>query len=111
MTRLTALSVLIPVSFFAQESPSISVKVRLVNVSFSARDTAGRLVTSLEREDIEAFDDGVQARIDFFAKGTESPLSLGLIVDGSGSQERVCTIRPVITGVCSSRPTGSQALN
>jgi len=88
VTRLAVLSVLIPVSFFAQESPSISVKVRLVNVSFSARDTAGRWVTTLYRQDIEVFDDGVQARIDFFAKGTESPLSLGLIVDASGSQER-----------------------
>jgi Ca-activated chloride channel family protein len=73
---------------FAQDSPPIRVNVRLVNVGFSARDTAGRLLTTLEKQDLEVYDDGVQAKIAFFAKGTELPLRLGLLVDNSGSQEK-----------------------
>jgi len=88
VTRSASLSALIGLTCFAQSPPPIRVNVRLVNVSFSARDTGGRLVTSLDKGDIEAFDDGVQANIAFFAKGGELPLRLGLIVDASGSQHR-----------------------
>src|SRR5689334_15767301 len=86
--RHVGLSALAALACFAQSSPSIRVNVRLVNVAFSARDGSGRLVPSLEREEIEAYDDGAPVKIAFFAKGTELPLSLGLIVDGSGSQRR-----------------------
>lgn len=88
MTRFPAVCVLIALSCVAQSLPPIRVNVRLVNVSFSARDAAGRLVTSLGKEDIEVYDDGAQSKVAFFAKGTELPLTLGLLVDASGSQQK-----------------------
>src|SRR5579864_2681668 len=71
----------------AQEEPHIRVDVSLVNVSFTARDRAGELVSNLTKDDVEVLDDGVPQAISFFARSADLPLSLGLIVDGSGSQE------------------------
>jgi Ca-activated chloride channel family protein len=86
------LSVLIVVSriSLAQEpatEKSIKVDVRLVNVAFSARNSRGGLVDNLSRNDIEVFEDAVPQKISFFARSAEVPLTLGLIVDASGSQE------------------------
>ena len=72
---------------FAQEPPAIRVDVRLVNVTFSVRDTRGALVTNLTKDDFEVLDDGVPQTIAFFARSADLPLTLGLIVDMSDSQE------------------------
>jgi Ca-activated chloride channel family protein len=66
---------------------SIHVAVNLVNVAFTARDARGALVDNLRKEEIEVFEDAVPQKISFFAKSTDVPLTLGLIVDVSGSQE------------------------
>ena len=71
----------------AQEAPAIHAKVNLVNVAFTARDSAGGLLSSLTAEDIRLFEDGKEQKIAHFAKSTDVPLTLGLIVDASGSQE------------------------
>lgn len=65
----------------------IKVDVNLVNVAFAARDAQGRLVENLKREDVELFEDAVPQKIEFFAKSTDLPLTLALIVDVSGSQD------------------------
>ena len=70
---------------FSQEP--IHVAVNLVNVAFSVRDTRGALVENLAKEDVEILEDAVPQKISFFAKSTEVPLTLGLIVDVSGSQD------------------------
>ena len=65
----------------------IQVAVNLVNVAFSARDGRGALVENLTRDDVEVLEDAVPQKISFFAKSTDVPLTLGLIVDASGSQD------------------------
>ncbi len=62
------------------------VDVQLVNVGFSVRDAQGHLVSGLGRDDFEVFEDGVRQKIAFFARSSDVPLNLGLIVDISGSQ-------------------------
>jgi Ca-activated chloride channel homolog len=81
-----ALFAILPVSF-AQELNAIRVNVRLVNVAFTVRDAQGKLVINLTKDDFEVFDDGQAQPISFFARGEDLPLTLGLIVDFSGSQE------------------------
>lgn len=66
----------------------IRVNVKLVNVAFSARDSRGALVNSLAKDDIEVFEDAVPQKISFFAHSIDVPLTLGLIVDFSGSQDQ-----------------------
>jgi Ca-activated chloride channel family protein len=65
----------------------IRVNVKLINVGLSVRDAEGRLVTTLDKDDFEVFEDGVPQKIAFFARSTDVPLNLGLLVDVSGSQE------------------------
>jgi Ca-activated chloride channel homolog len=58
-----------------------------VNVTFGVRDTKGALVTNLTKDDFEVLDDGVPQTISFFARSSDLPLTLGLVVDMSDSQE------------------------
>ena len=64
------------------------MNVRLVNVAFSARDSRGALVENLTNDDVEVFEDAVPQKISFFARSKDVPLTLGLIVDFSGSQDQ-----------------------
>jgi Ca-activated chloride channel homolog len=65
----------------------IRVDVNLVNVAFTAREATGALLPNLTKEDVELDEDAVPQRIEFFAKSTDLPLTLALIMDVSGSQE------------------------
>jgi Ca-activated chloride channel homolog len=51
------------------------------------RDAHGALVDNLTKEDVEIFEDNAPQKIAFFARSVDVPLTLGLIVDASGSQE------------------------
>lgn len=66
----------------------LRVNVKLVNVAFSARDSGGALVTNLSKDDVEVFEDAVLQKASFFAHSVDVPLTLGLIVDFSGSQDQ-----------------------
>ncbi|HKA00078.1 MAG TPA: VWA domain-containing protein [Candidatus Solibacter sp.] len=85
MKRRIAVSALLLPLLFAQAP--IRVDVNLVNVGFSVRDERGMLVTNLTQDDLEVIEDGVPQRIAFFARSTDVPLNLGLIMDFSGSQQ------------------------
>ncbi|HMD32142.1 MAG TPA: hypothetical protein VKG84_09535, partial [Candidatus Acidoferrales bacterium] len=65
----------------------VRVDVNLVNVAFTARGPNGALVDNLEQKDIELLEDGAPQKIAFFARSVDLPLTLGLVVDSSGSQE------------------------
>jgi Ca-activated chloride channel homolog len=66
---------------------SIKVDVNLVTVTFSVRDAGGALVDGLTQDDFEIAEDSAPQKIAYFAKSTDVPLTLGLIVDASGSQD------------------------
>jgi Ca-activated chloride channel family protein len=85
--RICAVILLALPNCFAQELPAIRIAVRLNNVAFTVRDSTGKLVTDLAKDDFEVFDDGQPQSIAFFARSEDLPLTLGLIVDASGSQE------------------------
>ena len=80
------LSLLTPTVCFSQGP--IRVNVNLVNVSFSVRDSRGAFVGDLTKDDFEILEDAVPQKIAFFSRSSDVPLTLGLIVDASGSQER-----------------------
>jgi len=73
---------------YAQEGTPIRANVNLVSVSFTARDSRGALLDKLTQDDVEVLEDSVPQKISFFAKSSDVPLTLGLIVDASGSQEK-----------------------
>jgi Ca-activated chloride channel family protein len=69
------------------QQPRIRVDVRLVNVAFTARDSRGSLVTDLSKDEVEVIEDGAAQTMSFFARASDLPLSLALVVDASGSQD------------------------
>jgi Ca-activated chloride channel family protein len=71
----------------AQDPPPIKVDVNLVNVPFSVKDGRGQWVTTLSAEDFEVFEDGAAQKISFFSRAADSPLSIAVVADISGSQE------------------------
>jgi Ca-activated chloride channel family protein len=64
----------------------IRVDVNMVNVAFTARNAQGALINKLTKDDVELFEDAVPQKIEFFAKSTDLPLTLALVMDVSGSQ-------------------------
>jgi Ca-activated chloride channel family protein len=65
----------------------IRVKVNLVSVAFVARDASGALVNNLTQDDVDVIEDAVPQKIAFFSRSADVPLTLGLVVDASGSQD------------------------
>jgi Ca-activated chloride channel homolog len=65
----------------------IRVKVNLVSVAFVARDARGALVDNLTQDDVEVVEDAVPQKVAFFSRSADVPLTLGVVVDASGSQD------------------------
>ncbi len=65
----------------------IRVKVNLVSVAFVARDGRGALVNNLTQDDVDVVEDAVPQKIAFFSRSADVPLTLGVVVDASGSQD------------------------
>ena len=87
LTGLGTATILLFACTYAEAQKPIRVDVNLVNVAFAARDAQGGLVANLTRDDVELYEDAVPQKIEFFAKSTDVPLTLALIMDVSGSQE------------------------
>jgi VWFA-related protein len=76
----------------ADEIPTLKVDVDVVNVLASVRDKRGGLVPNLEKKDFSIFEDGKQQEIKYFTRETDLPLTIGLLVDVSGSQRNLIDI-------------------
>src|SRR5271154_3540690 len=72
-----------------QQGPTISVNVKLVTMFATVRDKHGALVRNLTKDDFVLQQDGHPQTITYFAPDSDLPLTLGLLVDTSGSQRRV----------------------
>jgi Ca-activated chloride channel family protein len=55
------------------------------SVAVTVTDQQGRYVSGLQREDFIVYEDGIPQEITYFNFGENEPVSLGLIVDTSGS--------------------------
>jgi VWFA-related protein len=73
----------------AQQDPKIAVDVKTVNVMATVRDKHGKIVPGLAQESFALTEDGRPQTINYFAKESDLPLRLGLLVDTSLSQRRV----------------------
>jgi VWFA-related protein len=66
-------------------SPTFTVKAHLVSLPVVVRDNHGALITTLKKDDFELAIDGRQQPIRYFDRDNNLPLTLGLLVDISGS--------------------------
>lgn len=68
------------------QDPTIKVDVDIVNILCAVRNKNGGLVGNLQKSDFTLFEDGKQQEIRYFARETDIPLTLGLLIDVSASQ-------------------------
>jgi len=82
------LAVLLAAGLVAQDD-TIKVDVDLVNVLCTVRGKNNALIGNLDKGDFHLFEDGKEQEIKYFTRETDLPLTIGLLVDVSGSQERL----------------------
>jgi VWFA-related protein len=63
----------------------LSVNVQLVNVTATVLDENGTYVDGLKQEDFQVFEDGTEQKVSFFSHDRRIPVSVGVMVDVSGS--------------------------
>src|SRR5208337_3341150 len=66
----------------------LKLNVNLVNLFFTVKDKAGNLVPHLTRGDCKVSEDKQPQTLTSFVAETRQPLTLGILLDTSGSQAR-----------------------
>ncbi len=69
--------------------PTFQGGVNVVNVFCTVRTKQGGLVGTLTKDDFTVTEDGQPQTIKYFTRETDLPLTIGLLIDVSGSQERL----------------------
>jgi VWFA-related protein len=67
----------------------LKIQVGVVNLFVTVRDKHNAIVGDLTKDDFRVFEDGKEQKIQFFSKEMNLPLTLGMLVDTSGSMERM----------------------
>jgi len=82
------------------QSPTETLKVRVnvVSVFFNARDKRGALIPNLTKDDFDVFEDSKPQTIRYFTAESNLPLTLGILIDTSGSQTRVLDMEKEVGG-------------
>ncbi len=73
----------------AQDDITFKTEVKVVNVLATVRTKKGEIVRDLAKEDFVLAENGRPQAIRYFARQSDLPLTLGLMVDTSMSQRRV----------------------
>src|SRR5438105_9006057 len=73
----------------AQDDVTFSTDVKVVNVLTTVRDKQGKIIRDLAQGDFSVLENGRPQTIRYFSKESDLPLTLGLLVDTSMSQQRV----------------------
>jgi len=81
------LALLLPLS--AQDDPTFSTTVKVVNILATVRTKSGQLVNDLTKDDFALLESKRPEDIRYFSRESDLPLTIGLLVDTSMSQARV----------------------
>jgi VWFA-related protein len=82
------------------DDPAATFKsnVEVVQLFFNVKDKHGALIPSLTKENFEIYEDGKPQTIKYFKAETDLPLTLGILIDASGSQKHVLPIEQEVGG-------------
>ena len=72
-----------------EQKPSFSTDVKVVNVFATVRDKKDEIVKDLTKDDFLIDEDNHPQTIKYFSRESDLPLTVGLLVDTSGSTRRV----------------------
>jgi VWFA-related protein len=77
---------------------TLKVNVDVVQLFFNVKDKKGGLIPNLTKNDFEIAEDGKPQAIKYFTAESNLPLTLGILIDASGSQARVLDMEKEVGG-------------
>jgi VWFA-related protein len=89
MLAASGLALILAAPVVAQEPaqvPTLKATVNLVNLFATVRDKNKRIVGDLQQQDFKIYEDRQEQKIAFFSKEVTLPITLGLLIDTSGSE-------------------------
>jgi len=81
-----------------QSVETLKVNVNVVQLFFNVKDKHGLLIPDQTKDDFEVLEDGKPQTIKYFTAESNLPLTLGMLIDSSGSQERVLEMEKEVGG-------------
>lgn len=83
-----------------EEKPSetLKVNVNVVQLFFNVKDKHGALIPNLTKTDFDIAEDGKPQSIKYFTAESNLPLTLGMMIDSSGSQRNVIDMEKEVGG-------------
>src|SRR5216684_4826646 len=81
-----------------QPTETLKVSVNVVQLFFNVKDKHGALIPNLTKDDFEILEDGTPQTIKYFAAESNLPLTLGMLIDSSGSQRNVLDMEKQVGG-------------
>ena len=77
---------------------TFKANVDVVQLFFNVKDKKGGLVPNLPKENFEILEDGKPQTIKYFSSNSNLPLTLGILIDSSGSQLNVLDMEKQVGG-------------
>ncbi|MGH9513565.1 MAG: VWA domain-containing protein [Terriglobales bacterium] len=77
---------------------TLKVSVNVVQLFFNVKDKRGALIPNLTKQDFQVFEDGKPQTIKYFTPESNLPLTLGILIDSSGSQVNVLDMEKEVGG-------------
>ena len=81
-----------------QSVETLKVNVEVVQLFFNVKDKHGALIPSLTKDNFDLSEDGQPQTIKYFKAESNLPLTLGILIDSSGSQMRVLDMEKTVGG-------------
>jgi len=81
-----------------QSVTTFKANVDVVQLFFNVKDKHGALIPGLSKDDFDVFEDSKPQTIKYFTAESNLPLTLGILIDSSGSQQRVLDMEKEIGG-------------
>ena len=81
-----------------EPTETLKVNVNVVQLFFNVKDKHGALIPNLTKADFEVNEDGKPQTIKYFTAETNLPLTLGIMIDASGSQRNVIDMEKEVGG-------------
>src|ERR1700758_5117656 len=81
-----------------QPTETLKVNVNVVQLFFNVKDKHGALTPNPTKDDFEVREDGTPQTIKYFTAETTLPLTLGIMIDSSGSQRNVIDMEKEVGG-------------
>jgi len=77
---------------------TFKVGVNVVQLFFNVKDKHGALIPNLTKDDFQIAEDGSPQTIKYFTAESNLPLTLGILIDASGSQRNVIDMEKEVGG-------------